>query len=67
VIVFWFHLADLFVGITESSRFGFLSFGNKERHPGFRLFVRLNRGLETTLSTISDIGRIRRIGKNTRL
>ena len=62
--VFRFHLANLFLGISEPPQFGLLGFGIKERHPGFGL-VRRHRGLENTLCMISDIGRI--IGENTRL
>ena len=53
------HLADLFLGITAPSQFGFLRLGNNERHPCFRFLMRGYRGLESALRVISDIRRIR--------
>jgi hypothetical protein len=64
--VFWFHLSNLFLAVTTPSQFGFLGFGNDERHPGFRLMQR-HRGLESALRTTFRIGRIRRINEDTRL
>jgi hypothetical protein len=54
--VFWCHLTDLFLAITAPSQFGFLGFGNKERHPGFRLLMRRHRSLESALRMIFDFG-----------
>ena len=61
------HLADLFLGITAPSEFGFLRLGNDERHPCFRLLMRRYRGLENALRVISDIRRIRWIRESSRL
>ena len=53
------HLADLLLGITAPSQFGFLRLGNDERHPCFRFLMRRYRGLENALRVISDIRWIR--------
>jgi len=61
--VFWCHLTDLFLTITALSQFGFLGFGNKERHPAFRLLMRRHRGLESAVRMIFDFGRVERISE----
>ena len=63
--VFWLHFADLFLTVTALSQFGFLGFGNKERHPGFRLLMRRHRGLESAVRMIFDFGWVRRISEYT--
>ena len=65
--VLWLHFADLFLGITAPSQFGFLGLSNNERHPGFRLLMRRYRGLENALRVISDIGQIGWVGESSRL
>ena len=55
--VFRLHLTDLFLAVTALSQFGFLGFGNKERHPGFRIMLR-HRRLESTLRMIFNFGRV---------
>ena len=65
--IFWLHLTDLFLAITELSQFGFLGLVNKEIEiPVSATLMRRHRALENALCTILGIGRIGRIGEGTR-